>query len=152
MMLADSTTIQVQPDLIDELRSRSLQSISVFPILQWTWQLEPVKKILECLSLKDNWNSYGSLAPSKSSGLFAVNFLREISHPNPPRPIVVPLSSGRIQLEWTQGQRELDIEFWPDGSIEFLKEAAGSEVEKAEKRKRFTSDDANSLLSWLIAG
>ena len=156
----DAISNQAQPAMLEEYQNhrairpyviqRSPQGVKVVKIPpEWTWQREPVKQLLECFSLEENWNSYGSRKPSEDSILFAIDFLSAIPHVNPPRPNVVPLPSGRVQLEWRKGKRELDVEFWPDGSIEFQKEGPAGEEKKIPI---FTSAHAQSLISWLIAG
>lgn len=159
IVMDDAISNQVQPAMLEEGQNhravrpsviqRSAQGVKVVKIPpEWTWQCEPVKQLIECLSLKENWNSYGSRPLSEDSVFFAIDFLSAIPHVNPPRPSVVPLPSGRVQLEWRKGERELDIEFWPDGSIEFLKEGPEGEEKKIPA---FTTGHAQSLIAWLLA-
>ena len=160
MIAFDAVSVQAWPTMAEEFKDRrilrsyfpqgSAQGVRVIKIPpEWTWQVEPVKRILECLSLPDNWNSYGGHSSSYDAALVAIDFLSVVPFDNPPRPRVVPLPSGGIQLEWSKGQRELDVEFRPDGSIVFLKVQGDSEGEEG-KLASFTSTHVNSLVSWLV--
>lgn len=131
-----------------QIDAQGVQVVRIAP--QWTWQLEPVKRLLECLSLKENWDSYGGRPPLLQPVLKAIEFLDMIPYDNPPRPRIVPLSSGGIQLEWSYSGRELEIEFPPEGPVGFL----GAENATDEQEGRVTSfspADVRSLMAWLIA-
>lgn len=120
---------------------------------QWTWQKEPVLRIAECCTLKDNWDSYGGHPPSFDTVLAAIDLIDSIPQHDPPRPRVVPLATGGIQFEWKVGQRELDIEVSPDSTYRYLKfdpSKTGGDL-----NSEFPLDSLSgveNLLSWLIAG
>jgi hypothetical protein len=159
MMAADAVTIQSQPTMRleyqQERKSRThflrqgVQGVQVIKVPpEWTWQVEPIKKILGTLLLPDNWDSYGGRAPGVGSAAAAIDFIALIAHEDLPRPRVVPLGTGGIQLEWRNGQRELEVEFSPDESIEVLKIEGGSEGEQCSS---FNTADITSLFAWLLA-
>lgn len=162
-MINDIASVQAQPTqptLVESFHDqravrpyvvkRSAQGVEVIKIPpHWTWQVEPVKRALECLSLTENWDSYGGQTPSHDTVLSVIDFISMIPFDNLPRPRVVPLASGGIQLEWSTGSRELDIEFRPDGLIEFLRVEGDSDGEEG-KLVSFTPDHVKSLIAWLI--
>ena len=159
MMTADAVTIQSQPtmrleyqqdrqsrDYFLRLGVQGMGVIKVPP--EWTWHVEPIKKILGALLLPGNWDSYGGRTPGREAAVVAINIIASIVREDPPRPRVVPLGTGGIQLEWRNGQRELEVECSPDGSIEALKIEGDAE---GESYPSCNSADIASLLAWLMA-
>lgn len=158
-MGADAVTIQSQPTMRhesqqerrtkDHFLSHGVQGVQVIKVPpEWTWQVEPIKKILGTLLLPDNWDSYGGRTPRMEAAEVAINLIASILQEDPPRPSVVPLGTGGVQLEWKNGQRELEVECTPDGSIEALKIEGDAE---GEPYPSCTSADITSLLAWLMA-
>lgn len=159
MMAADAVTIQSQPTMRleyqQERRSRDhflrqgVQGVQVIKVPpEWTWQVEPIKKILGTLLLSDNWDSYGGRTPRMEAAAAAIDFISLIGHEDPPRPRVIPLGTGGIQLDWRNGERELEVEFGRDGSIEVLKSEGDTDGESISS---FNPADITSLFAWLLA-
>ncbi len=115
------------------------------------WQREAVAKVLRfAYSLRQNWDSYSS-APIRTWVVkTAIDLIREVPFDNLSAPRVVPVSGGGIQLEWSKGNRDLEIEVRPDRSIEGLKVLAGMPVDDGQELT--SSADIEELFSWLIAG
>lgn len=78
------------------------------------WQFRVIEQITTLRDLPANWDSYG--APSISDAVLerAMELTAVAGLPNVPPPIVLPLSTGGIQLSWEIGQREVDFEIGPD--------------------------------------
>lgn len=159
MMTADAVTIQSQPtmrlEFQQERQSRKYflhegaQGMGVIKVPpEWTWQVEPIKKILGTLLLAENWDSYGGRTPRREAAVTAIEIIASITQEDPPRPRVVPLGTGGIQLEWKNGQRELEVECGPDGSAEALKIEGDAE---GEPYPASTSADVTNLFAWLMA-
>jgi hypothetical protein len=159
MMAADTVTIQSQPTMRHESQQgrqgrayflyEGTQGMGVIKLPpEWTWQVEPIKKILGTLHLPENWDSYGGHPPKRQAADTAIRIIASIAQADPPRPRVVPLGTGGIQLEWKKGQRELEVECSPDGSVEALKVEGDEEGELYLAR---TSADVISLFAWLMA-
>jgi hypothetical protein len=80
--------------------------------------------LIEFSKLEENWDSYGGLpiGPAAIRAAYIVsNVLKNITiFP----PGVVPTSNGGISLEWhintTAGEKDFDISFNSDGSIESI--------------------------------
>ncbi|MEO5631782.1 MAG: hypothetical protein ABIQ24_03665 [Nitrospiraceae bacterium] len=131
--------------------SQGVDVVKVDP--QWTWQKEPVLRIAECVALKENWDSYGGHPPSFDTVLAAIDLIDAIPQHDPPRPRVVPLATGGIQLEWKVSQRELDIEISPGSTYRYLK--FDPRITSGELDNELPLDslsDVEDLLSWLITG
>ena len=158
-MTADAVTIQSQPTMRHEFQQgrqsriyflyEDTQGMGVIKLPpDWTWQLEPIKKILGTLLLPENWDSYGAHTPKREAAETAIQIIASIAHEAPPRPRVVPLGTGGIQLEWKKGARELEVECGPDGSAEALKVEGDAEGKLCSAR---TSADVVTLFAWLMA-
>ena len=159
MMTADAVTIQSQPTMRleshqgrqrqDYFLREDTQGVGVIKLPpEWTWQVEPIKKILGTLHLPENWDSYGGHTPTREAAETAIQLIASITLADPPRPRVVPLGTGGIQLEWKNGQRELEMECGSAGSVEVLKIEGDAEGELCPAR---TPADVISLFAWLMA-
>jgi hypothetical protein len=160
MILSDASTIQAQPVMREEelhnarversffLRP-SAQGVGVIKIPpRWTWQLEPVKRVLECLKLKDNWDSYGGKTPTLEVAYAVIDFIDSMPSNSSLIPRIVPLSTGAIQLEFSRGGKELEIEFTPDGRAHYLE----SENDKDKEGLAVLSpEQISSWMTWLTA-
>jgi hypothetical protein len=89
------------------------------------------KKLCELAKLSRGWDSYDALPVFPA----VIDRVREVLERHPasgPRARIVPTSEGGIQLEWSNGNKEVEIEFHPDGSTTFLQcgqiERPGQEV------------------------
>jgi hypothetical protein len=77
---------------------------------------------LEALGeLSPGWDGYNALSPSVEIVHAAVMFVRSLSDHIAPRPRVVPLVSGALQLEWADGERVLELEFESPTTIHYLR-------------------------------
>jgi len=159
MMTADAVTIQSQPTMRLESRQgrqnqdyflrADTQGVGVIKLPpEWTWQVEPIKKVLGTLLLPENWDSYGGRTPKSQAAETAIQIIASITQADPPRPRVVPLGTGGIQLEWKKGQRELEVECRPDGSVEVLKIEGDAEGELCSA---CLPADVVRLVAWLMA-
>lgn len=149
--------------LVDDVRitesSTSSLSVTNFPPssqgkskkIEWTdsdiipkpsseWQETAIKCVLKVLNLPLNWDSYGSPPPTKKAMGSAIKLLQSIDLENFQVPNVVPVSGGGIQIEWTIEDRELELEFLPDGSIEFLKCENGEPFEEGKIESPFYAE------------
>jgi hypothetical protein len=128
------------------------QGVDVFPVLESNWRGGALEKLSTFKLLAPNWNSYGSLPPSEKAIKSAASFLMMMRDENLPRPRVIPIAGGGIQFEWNYGERELEIEFRPDGTLEYLwvpdRKSEGTEV----LLPTISSREIESLMSWLTGG
>ena len=160
MITADACTIQAQPVMREEdfrnvkverpyfLRPTA-QGVDVIKIPpQWTWQLEPVKKVVACLALKGNWDSYGGKVPSIDTVLAVIQFIDQMPANSRLIPRVVPLSTGGIQLDFRRGDKALEVEFLPDGRVHYLE--SDGDVDR-EGPAVLSSEKIYSWIHWLSA-
>jgi len=63
-------------------------------------------------------------------------------------PRVIPVSGGGVQLEWSFGVREIEIEVDDDGLVEYLKTERGRPIEESQIGLADLTG-IRSLLMWL---
>lgn len=161
MILADSAFTQGQPVMREEevqiarveptyyLRPTA-QGVEVFKIPpQWTWQIEPVKRVVECLSLKNDWNSYGGKVPSLYTANAVINFIDRMPSNFSLTLRVAPLSTGGIQLEMRRAGKSLEIEFTPQGWIDYLQ--SEGDVDREGVAVFPSQEQITSWMTWLTA-
>src|SRR2546427_5293119 len=89
------------------------------------WQARTIRRIYELLLLPRNWDSYGSPPPTRVAANRAIQVIRGINPDSFLSPRVIPVPGGGVQLEWSFGEREVEIEIDDDGSVEYLKAERG---------------------------
>lgn len=158
MIITDAATVQAQPVMQEEEFRNSrverlyvilptAQSFDVVKIPpQWTWQKEPVRRVLACLSLRANWDSYGGKVPSLDTALAVIDAIDRMPANNSVIPHIVPLSTGGIQLEFNRGRKGLEIEFSPDGNVLYLETDGEMETEKTAT---LSQEQITSWMTWL---
>ncbi len=158
MIMSDASTIQAEPVMREEefqnaridrpyyLRptTQGIEVIKIPP--QWTWQIEPVKRVLACLTLSKNWDSYEGKPASLDTAEFVIKFIDQMPANTSVIPQVIPLSTGGIQLELSRGRKALEIEFAPNGQIYYL-ESEG-DVDR-EGRAILSQEQITSWMNWL---
>ena len=82
----------------------------------------------------------------------AVALIRYLPPDIKERPQVVPMTRGRLQLEWDVGSRHLELEFETPTTAHSLRwdEADGFEEERVQPQ--FTLGQAVDLIRWCLAG
>ncbi|HEX9271499.1 MAG TPA: hypothetical protein VGA01_04710 [Candidatus Binatia bacterium] len=112
------------------------------------WLRAAQHKISELARLAENWDSYGS-RPIQSMAIeqasIAIEHLSDISLP-PPQ--IFPVPGGGLQLEFEQDGRELEIEFLPDGSTEYLMVASNGAM-REDSIPSGSKGGLNRLAYWL---
>lgn len=124
------------------------QGVEVFSVLENTWCASLLEKISGFRSLRPNWNSYGSPPPSETAIRNAIQFV-VLMEDEDPRPRVLPVSGGGIQFEWNCGERELELEFLPDGKVELLKVPDRESVGEEGRADSVNRIEVEKLFSWL---
>ena len=114
------------------------------------WQIEAIRKLLQLLTLPRDWDSYGSPPPSEVAVTAAVRLILGIDVDYFVTPRIVPVSGGGVQLEWSLGPREVEIEISHEGSAEYLKSIHTKPVEE-DQVSLADLPRIRSLLTWLIA-
>lgn len=112
------------------------------------WQIQGIKRLYEVLSLPENWDSYGSPAPTQDAANTAMDLLTGIDIDYFVAPRVVPISGGGLQLEWQVETRRLELEILSNGSVEYL--TTERQESRGEGHIRMVNE-ARSLYLWLLS-
>lgn len=110
-------------DEADTLSSRFLLSWSTRHSDRMIFIIEDVESWLgpfledanRLLALPEGWDSYNSESVSSNAVARGLNLLVSIMSAEARSPDVVPTSNGGVQLEWHDGERELEIEIPHEG-------------------------------------
>ena len=148
--ITDAATIGARPAIEWHIRGHANTGIEFYPIIQPTWQTSIAEKISSYRSLPQNWNSYGSLPPSAIARQKAIWFITALLDEKQPRPRVTPVSGGGIQFEWSFGERQVEIEFLHDGTIECLLADSKTDDETTGVFDKPSQADIARVLSWLV--
>jgi hypothetical protein len=68
------------------------------------------------------------------------------------RPMVVPLTSGGVQLEWHRGRQVLELEFESPDTVHYLKWDPPTGVEEEELIPVSDRDTLANLIRWFMKG
>ena len=94
------------------------------------WQIDAIRKLDQLHALPRDWDSYGSSPPSEIAVKAAVRLILDIDFDYFVSPHIVPISGGGVQLEWSLGSREVEIEIDSEGSAEYLECSFGKPIEE----------------------
>jgi hypothetical protein len=95
-------------------------------------------------ALEPNWDGYGAPAIDPAVIASAEALVAKLPGNLAPRPRVVPMSNGALQLEWHAGARSLELEFESPHSIRYLR---WSPVEGIEEEGSRPATDLETLLN-----
>lgn len=112
------------------------------------WLPEAREAISRIERLPDGWDSYGSNGVQPLAVKNAIRFLFEAPSRLVPAPHIAATPGGGIGFHWLISGRDLEIEFTPTGTIEFLKSYPGTDREPEEG---VMQDVGGSVLRW-VAG
>jgi hypothetical protein len=115
------------------------------------WLRQALDRLYSVASLPYGWDSEGGPPPNSQLVTAAADLLRDLQRDDLPLPSVCPIAGGGLQLEWSFGGKEVELELVDECTIGFLRaEAAPSEriIESGE----YPISDINKsreLLDWL---
>ena len=102
---------------------------------------------LDCLKqLPENWNGYGAQAIDAITIESAKRFINDLTNEIITSPLVVPMTRGRLQFEWHQGNRSLELEFESPRRIHYLKVDDDLEIEEEDLLSVWHFRHAGSVL------
>lgn len=103
----------------------------VLTSVQPPWQSTVVTRMLQLLTLKNNWDGRRSAAVRLEVLTFSLEMLSGIMMSNTIPPSIIPLGHGGIQLIWSNDQYELEVEVAapPEVLIYFNNKGEGIERE-----------------------
>jgi hypothetical protein len=102
--------------------------------------------------LSPNWDGYGAPAIAPAVIAAARSFLARLPEGLAPRPRVVPMSNGMLQLEWHAGPRSLELEFESPDSIRYLRWHPEAGIEDEDSFPAEEVEIADGLIRWFVDG
>lgn len=97
------------------------QTVQVTSLInQSLWSKAAQNRLIELGKLPDNWNGYGSPKISAEVIGECLSLLSEVAKLGMPKPAIIPVSGGGLQVEWRNAANELEIEILPDKTMHFL--------------------------------
>jgi hypothetical protein len=100
---------------------------------------------------KANWNGYGA-APLDPNNLDAAQrFIESLRDDAVLTPKVVPMTHGRVQLEWHRGNRSLELEFEHPTTVHYLQWDSDHGIETEDIVSLDQTDALMGLLHWFMA-
>lgn len=121
-MANSSATLKVSDAIWDNVPQAAPRSATQKPLLTFDkfrtaydagldikWQASVLKKVTELLKLPADWDGYGAPAIRRDAAMFALEVLETVMLPRTPLPAIVPAADGGIQIEWHEG--DIDLEF-----------------------------------------
>src|SRR5262249_10976718 len=108
------------------------------------WACHVQADIRALAALEPNWDGYGAPAIDPAVIAAVAAFVAKLPGNLPPRPRVVPMSNGTLQLEWHAGAKALELEFESPHSIRYLR---WSPDEGIEEEGSLPATDLESLVN-----
>lgn len=105
----------------------------------------------ELRAFKPSWDGYGA-APLDPRNLDAARrFIESLPDGAAPQPMVVPMTRGRVQLEWHRGNRSLELEFETPTTIHYLQWDSDQGIETEDVVAADRVDALMGLVDWFMA-
>lgn len=108
------------------------QVIPLFGNRERSWLLSAADSVAKLAALPDNWDGSGSPRVKPATVTRAVEVLYTLGVAVEPMSHACPIPGGGLQLEWDVPGRYLEIEVFPDGSVEYLRQKAGEDATEGQ--------------------
>jgi hypothetical protein len=113
------------------------------------WQRRVLGSLLRLKQLPQSWDSYGSPQLQYGAEAAAAELIASLAFLEPPLPHVAPVPGGGVQFEWEHGNKSLEIEVQPDGSMEYLVVTETGQAGEGPIAQKHTQ--VPLLIRWLTA-
>ena len=110
------------------------------------WRREAYHTVCSFQQLAPNWDGQGGPAPDRLVRQLAIDLLREVPSDMLPPPRIVPVSGGAIQIEWSVGNRDLEISVEPDQTVQVLRVENGIPLPDPDAPQELLA-----LFAWVAA-
>jgi hypothetical protein len=110
-----------------------------------------LRSLQELRDFKANWDGYGAVPLDPRNLDAAQRFIEYLPDDAAPTPKVVPMTRGRVQLEWHRGNRSLELEFENPSTIHYLQWDSDQAIETEDIVSSDRYNVLKGLLSWFTA-
>lgn len=110
------------------------------------------KKLADLSELQRGWDSDEAPPIDREAIDAARDFIASLPQHVATRPMVVPLSSGKVQLEWHHGRQVLELEFESSETVHYLQWDPGNQIEEENVIPASQRDELVSLIRWFMKG
>lgn len=130
-------------------RSTPRQSVEVYLWDASSRLTEVLQRLRELERLPANWDSYQSQAPQMKALQAARQFIAFAPWARLPAPSVSPVPGGGLGFHWKVRERDLEIEFSPDGSAEYVR-TTGDEESSIVQGVLGSPEAQEAIWEWLL--
>ncbi len=133
----------------DPVLEDSSASIGATPRLDREVALAALKALR---SLPPDWSGRGAVQIERRVLRAAEDFILYLPSDIIATPEIVPMTRGRLQFEWHQGNRSLEIELESEQLLHYLKWDSDAHIEEEDVISVHDTDTIQGLLRWFAAG
>lgn len=149
-LITDASTTNPMQHMIDAgSHLERKQASEAIPLLYGPWHFNAIKEVFRVCSVVHDWDSYGSPPPTNQAADRAIDIVTYVAASGLDEsvsvPEVFPIPGGGLRLEWQSVDKELAVDIFPDGSVEFL-QAKGEQVVNEGNLVRYRIP---ALLEWV---
>jgi hypothetical protein len=76
---------------------------------QVTWADDVTARLNHICALPPGWDGYRGRSTRFDVAEFAISLLRRVCKPHTPAPVIIPLPSGGLQIEWHHDEAQIEL-------------------------------------------
>jgi hypothetical protein len=133
------------------VRARDITTVPGVRADRRDWLRQALDRLDSVASLPYGWDSEGGPPPNSQFVEATANLLQYLQRDDLPLPFVCPIAGGGLQLEWSSGGKEVELELVDECTIGFLRTEAAPSGRIIESGEYPISDinKSRELLDWL---
>lgn len=116
------------------------------------WARGAQERVRELAGLQQGWDGRNSAPINRNVSSHALALIDVLTKLGMPKPHIVPVSGGGLQMEWRNSANELEVEISPDGSVDFLIVDASGVIKTGEVQEAHNIAAITQVTSWFLAG
>ena len=113
---------------------------------------EVIEQIEKLKRLEADWNGYGAEPINPRIIESSQQFIRSLHNQLRVLPQVVPMTQGRLQLEWHDGTRSLELEFESPSQVHYLKWDSSIGLDEEDIVPVADQTRLRELIEWFATG
>lgn len=109
-------------------------------------------KLRDLEQLKPNWDREGAPPIHRETIAAVREFIKSLPAHIATRPMIVPLSSGQLQLEWHNAKQTLEIEFTSPSEVHYLKWDPERQIDDEDVMPASSRYELERMIRWFMQG